>query len=80
MMFAAMVIFCVQGDLGTCERYGDTRGPYAGAERCQERTAEMADDLFDLYGASLGLPDGPKVVIHEICAPVDGSAPDGEPA
>jgi len=56
MMFEALILVCMSGELDDCSIIEDTRGPYSTFERCMDRTIEMSAAMltFDKHQFVMG--------------------------
>jgi len=67
MMFEALILICMSGELDNCSIIEDTRGPYATLERCMDRTTEMSAAMLSF--------DKNQFIMGARCEPVETSKP-----
>ncbi len=67
MMFEALILICMSGELDNCSIIEDTRGPYSTFERCMDRTIEMSAAMLSF--------DEDQIIMGAKCKPVQSSKP-----
>jgi len=67
MMFEALILICMSGELDDCSIIEDTRGPYSTFERCMDRTIEMSAAMLSF--------DEDQIIMGAKCKPVQSSKP-----
>jgi hypothetical protein len=67
MMFEALILICMSGELDDCSIIEDTRGPYPTFERCMDRTIEMSAAMLSF--------DEDQIIMGAKCKPVQSSKP-----
>ncbi len=65
MMFEALILVCMSGELDDCSIIEDTRGPYSTFERCMDRTIEMSAAMLSF--------DEDQIIMGAKCEPVEDS-------